>query len=638
MGVYRRPAILALWFIAAFAVSRLILSVIFWDRVGPTDGLGFIFAQGLRFDLITVAAVLGPVFLIRPVLHTAQVLRWLSNVLIPVYLGAVTAAVFFVEASTASFIGQFDSRPNFLFVEYLQYPREVFSTVIASKPVEFSVFSLAALGLAWWVARWMRRDPFAQRRVSPWFALAALPLVALLMFALIRSTTAHRPVNPSNAAFSQDSMVNQLPLNSPYSVLYAIEERRGEAANERIRYGQMEDSEVLEVVLREAGISAADQLDPENRPTLHRQTATVRRDEPLNLVIVLLESQGATYVGSLGGKDLTPNLDSLQDDSIWFERLYATGIRSARGIEAVITGFTPSPRTNAVKRSDTQTGFFTLPALLSEKGYHTSFIYGGESHFDNMRRFFLNNGFQEVVDRHDYENPVFEGSWGVSDEDLYALAHEKLSGRGDEPFFSLIFTTSHHEPFEYPPGRVTDSEYGPRESSIKYADYALGQFLEQARNSDYWENTVFMIVADHNAKTFGEKYVPVRKFRIPGAIIGPTIEPRRISGISSQIDIVPTLLSLIGVDSVHPAIGRDLTRPEYFNGAGRAQMQFHYNQAWIEEGRAVIFRPDLEPVSLRLGDNDQLLEDQNPDPDVLRRALAHALWGPLMIRMQAYRL
>lgn len=637
MGVYRRPAILALWFIAAFALSRVILSFIFWDRIAPTGGLAFIFGQGIRFDLILVASVLGPVFLFRPWLHTARALRRISNLVVPAYLAVVTAMVFFIEASTASFIDQFDSRPNFLFVEYLRYPREVFLTVIASKPIEFTLFSLLALGLAWWVARWMRRDPFARQSVSPWFALAAMPLVAFLMFALIRSTTAHRPVNPSNAAFSQDSMVNQLPLNSPYSVLYAIEERRGEASNERIRYGWMEDEEVLEVVLEEAGISPVDQLDPENRLTLHRQHATVRRDKPLNLVIVLLESQGATYVGSLGGKDLTPNLDALQDDSIWFERLYATGIRSARGIEAVITGFTPSPRTNVVKRSDTQTGFFTLPALLSEKGYHTSFIYGGESHFDNMRRFFLNNGFQEVVDRHDYENPIFEGSWGVSDEDLYALAHEKLSSRGEQPFFSLIFTTSHHEPFEYPPGRVTDSEYGPRESSIKYADYALGQFLEQARQSDYWDNTVFMIVADHNAKTFGEKYVPVRKFRIPGAIIGAGIEPRRIRGIASQIDIVPTLLSLIGLDSVHPAIGRDLTRPEYRDGAGRAQMQFHANQAWIEGDRAVIFRPDLEPVSLRLGDNDRLLEDSNPDPDVVRRALAHALWGPLMIRRQAYR-
>jgi phosphoglycerol transferase MdoB-like AlkP superfamily enzyme len=195
----------------------------------------------------------------------------------------------------------------------------------------------------------------------------------VLMLAMIRSTTAHRPVNPSNAAFSQDAMVNQLPLNSPYSVLHAVYERRKEASNERIRYGELPDDEVLEIVLDESNISASDQLDP-LKPTLHHQKATLQREQPLNLVIVLEESLGAEFVGGLGGKDLTPNLDGLADQGIWFERLYATGIRSARGIEAIITGFTPSPRTNVVKRSDTQTNFFTLASLLESHGYATSFF------------------------------------------------------------------------------------------------------------------------------------------------------------------------------------------------------------------------------------------------------------------------
>lgn len=637
-GVYHHLAVLALCWLLGLSLSRLFLVLSHWERVAPTEGLGFILLQGVRFDLILIGFLLGPVFLLRPWFHMAGFLRAISNWVFPLYLGIVTAVVFFIEASSASFIGQFDSRPNFIFVEYLQYPREVLGTVAGTKPVQLTVFTLAALFLVGFVFRWMRRDPFARKGVALWFPLVMMPLVAVLMLVMIRSTTAHRPVNPSNAAFSADAMVNQLPLNSPYSVLHAIYERRKESDNERIHYPGMKAEEVIQVVLESAGISPEMQIDPVDRPTLHRQEATFRHERPLNLVIVLLESQGATYTGSLGGKDLTPRLDSLQDRSIWFDRLYATGQRSARGIEAVITGFTPSPRTNVVKRSDTQMGFFTLPALLREHGYESSFIYGGESHFDNMRRFFLNNGFDEVIDQDEFENAVYKGTWGYSDEDLFNMAHEKLSNKGEQPFFSLIFTSSHHEPFDIPAGRVEESEYGPQETSISYADYALGQFLEKARGSSYWDNTVFMVVADHNWRTWGGKYVPVEHFRIPGAIFGPTIEPRRIPGIASQIDLVPTLLSLIGVDSVHPAIGRDLTRPEFMNGSGRAQMQFHADQAWIEEGKIVVFRPDLDPISLLVEEDGTVVEDPNPDPELVRRALAHAQWGPLMIKRRAYRL
>jgi len=635
--IFRRPAIFSLLFLVGLTVSRMILVGIYWERVAPTDGLITILLLGVRFDLILLALLFGPLFLLKPWFQTSRLMRRIGNWFLPLCTGIVAAAAFFVEASTASFIAQFDSRPNYLFVEYLKYPREVLATVAGTKPIELILFTAMAITLAWIVTKWLRKDPNADLRVPVWFCLLLTPIIMIIMLAMIRSSIAHRPVNPSNAAFSRDAMVNQLPLNSPYSVLHAIYERRKEESNERISYGSMTDEEVLRIVLNEAGISSADQIDPE-APTLHHQAATQRHARPLNLVIVLEESLGAEFVGSLGGKDLTPNLDALADEGIWFERLYATGIRSARGIEAIITGFTPSPRTNVVKRSDTQKDFFTLAGLLERQGYQTSFTYGGESQFDNMRRFFLNNGFQTIIDQNDYDDPVFRGSWGISDEDLFGRAHQELEQMGEQPFFSLIFTTSHHEPFDIPQGRVTESEYGARETSIKYADYALGNFLEKARQSNYWDHTVFLIIADHNAKIFGGSLVPVERFRIPAVVIGPTIKPRRISGITSQIDIVPTLLSLIGLDSVHPAIGRDLTRPDFLNGSGRAMMQFHANQAYIEGDRVVVFQPDLEPQSFLLGADGKTDNDPEADPELVRKALAHALWGPLMIRRQAYHL
>lgn len=181
--------------------------------------------------------------------------------------------------------------------------------------------------------------------------------------------------------------------------------------------------------------------------------------KPKNLVILLQESLGAQFVGSLGGLPLTPNIDALSREGWAFEQLYATGTRSVRGIEAVLTGFTPTPAQAVVKLGKSQTNFFTIADLLKQRDYDTSFIYGGESHFDNMRSFFLGNGFTTIVEQKDFKNPVFEGSWGASDEDLMAKANDTFEAlhKQGKPFFSLVFSSSNHDPFEFPDHRISST-------------------------------------------------------------------------------------------------------------------------------------------------------------------------------------
>ena len=392
------------------------------------------------------------------------------------------------------------------------------------------------------------------------------------------------------------------------------------------------------MVVDSAGL--ADKVDLQSdTPTMHDQLATRRLKRPMNLVIILEESMGAEFVGSLGGEDLTPNLDALAGEGIWFEQLYATGTRSVRGIEAIVSGFPPTKKRSTVKLNETQRGFFTIASVLQEQNYNTSFIYGGSAHFDNMRRFFLNNGFQKVIDQKDFEDPDFVATWGVSDEDLFLKAHEFLDGMDDKPFFSLVFSSSNHKPFEIPEGKVEKriGPDGPRHMAVAYADYALGRFLEMAKASDYWDNTVFLVVSDHNSRVKGAHLIPVERFHVPGVILGGGIEPRRVPGIASQIDLLPTLLSLMGVDSRHPAIGRDLTSPAYYQGAGRAQMQFHDIQGWLVDGKVVIMQPKKPAKSYLYEPGGNLRPDPSPDPQLEKQALAHAIWPVMMIREKAYR-
>jgi phosphoglycerol transferase MdoB-like AlkP superfamily enzyme len=422
-------------------------------------------------------------------------------------------------------------------------------------------------------------------------------------------------------------------------VAFAVYNLKHEA-DASARYGDMGMADILAEVKDVPWLRGAD-FTSAQFPTLHHQIPVQKRQRPLNLVIVLEESLGATFVESLGGTAVTPRLEALKNSGWWFENLYATGTRSVRGIEAVVSGFLPSPARSVVKLSLSQTGFFTLGGLLKQQGYNTGFIYGGEAHFDNMRSFFTGNGFDAIVDQQDYDNPLFTGSWGVSDEDLFAKTHEELKDlqASGKPFFRLVFSSSNHTPFEYPDNTIEqyDDEKNTVNNAVKYADYALGEFIETAKNSDYWNDTVFLIVADHDARVWGDELVPIKNFQIPGLILGANIKSRRVETITSQIDLAPTLLSLMGIASEHPMVGRDLVR--FPDQPGRAVMQFNDYYAWMDDKyRVTILRPDQKPLaglySPETGSTEYLKE--TPEAVAIRKALAHALLPLELYQKKAY--
>lgn len=641
LRTYRRTAMLAALLLIGLSASRVLLLAIFRDRVDATGGIAFILTEGVRFDIILLGLLLGPVVVFKPFFHTSTRLRQLGSRIWPAYLACVTTLAFYVEASTLSFIREYDSRPNFIFVEYLAYPREVLGTLAGSHLMELAGLSCVALLIFTLVLVWMRRDPSGGLRLSWKTCLLAFPVTVLATTLAVRSTLDHRPVNPSMAAFSGDSMVNQLALNSPYSLLYAIYEHRRDTREQDLHYGDMGVEKAVSLVMADSGIPV-DSLVQGGGPTLHHHQATLRLGHPHNLVIILEESLGAEFVGKLGGKDLTPALERWAKEGIWFDQLYATGTRSVRGIEAVVTGFTPSPLNSVVKLAETQEHFFTLGGALQQQGYRTSFIYGGEAHFDNMRGFFLNNGFETLIDQRDYPDPRFLGTWGVSDEDLFDRADEVFTKAGDHPFFSLVFTSSNHEPFDIPPGRVSaePGEDGARETAVKYADFALGEFLRKARASRYWKNTIFLVVADHNSRVYGDQLIPVERFHIPGLILGGPVGPRIVPGITSQIDLLPTLLSLAGISADIPAVGHDLTQARFAEGGGRAMMQFNRVEALMVPGKVVVLQPDLPAQDFLYTASGSLLPDPQahaaPWTELQRLTEAYFTIGPAMIHNHWY--
>ncbi|HHL19016.1 MAG TPA: LTA synthase family protein [Thiothrix sp.] len=609
-----------------------------WERVQPT-GIDWwtIILNGIRFDLVLVGLLLIIPAVFTPFFSLTKRTSGFWQVALRIYVVFGFVFVVFMELTTPSFINQYDARPNILFVEYLIYPKEVFSMLwVGYKPQLFlALFAIPVAVIVMW--KIMGKRPTTRCTIVWWKAIILTPILLVVFVLMVRSNLDHRGVNPSTVAITPDPLVNDLMLNSSYSMLYAVYELKHEKKG-GISYGKMPIEEATKRVKQGMGI-AENSFTNADIPTLHYQQAIKQRAKPYNLVIILEESLGAEFVGSLGGLPLTPYLDELSKQGLWFDHLYATGTRSVRGIEAVTTGFTPTAARSVVKLPKSQRGFFTLAHYLANKGYDTSFIYGGEKQFDNMGRFFIGNGFKRIIDEKDYKNPVFKGSWGASDEDLFNKAHQVFLTMGDKPFFSLVFSSSNHTPYEYPEGRITLYDKDPMtvNNAVKYADYALGEYIKKAKTAPYWKNTVFLIIADHNSRVYGPALVPIERFHIPALIIGADISPRVISTLASQIDMPATVLSLMGISGEHPMIGHDLMQPIWRKKAGRAIMQYNEVQAFMRDESVVIMQRDKPPAHYRYSAG-KLSPADREDAVSTEEALAHAIWTAWSYKEKKYRL
>ncbi len=605
-------------------LCRISLAAWHWQRVQAAGGLWPILRGGLRIDATQIAMLAGIPALLGP---------WLGH-----YYAASTITegwlllswflLVLLEASTPQFIREYDTRPNRLYVEYLKHPKEVLGMLWRGYKLAICA-ALALIVVAAWAGVELFQHVSVDRPLPGWRPALYTVLIAAFLFLAIRGTWSHRPINPSTVAYCGDGMLNTLPLNSLYNVLYAIYSIKNERSASDV-YGKLADDDIKEEVNRCAGIVPVGA----DIPSLHRHTPTFSRDKPLNVVIIVEESLGAQYVGNLGGANLTPSIDTLSALGWNFTRAYATGTRSVRGLEAIVAGFPPTISDAALRLSGAQRDFFTLAQLLKLQGYRSHFIYGGEAHFDNMKGFFLGNGFDELHDIHTFQNPAFVGTWGASDEDMFEKLDALMREPTDHPKFALAFSVSNHSPWEYPAGRIAvEGNPATAANTVRYADWALGRFFEKAMASSYWHDTVFLVAADHDSRVSGANLVPMRHFHIPAFFLGADIGARRDDRIISQIDLPTTLLSMAGVHSEHPMIGRDLTQSD----AGRAMMQYGENYGYLKGESLLVLQPHRAAAQYRY-DAPESYTPEAVDPDLHREALSHALWPTWVYKNQTYTL
>jgi phosphoglycerol transferase MdoB-like AlkP superfamily enzyme len=468
-------------------------------------------------------------------------------------------AMLFTGLAEWLFWDEFGVRFNFIAVDYLVYSDEVLRNILESYPV-FAL--LALLALITLLATAVLQAPLKRALGAPslpWRGRVTV-LASLLGAATACGLIVGQDFPRGNGG---NAYQRELASNGPFQFFAAF--RNNELDYEQFYATQTERrvAEGLRAEVAEPNVRFIGQ-DPLD---IRRVIDNPGQARKLNVVLITVESLSAKYLGSFGdSRGLTPNLDQLRPQSLFFNNFYATGTRTDRGLEAITLSVPPTPGRSIVKRVGRESGFASLGQQLQAQGYDSVFLYGGRGYFDNMSAFFSGNGYR-VVDQSsvDEADMHFKNAWGMADEDLYRLAIREADAdyAVGKPFLLQLMTTSNHRPYTYPDGRIDIPSGEGREGAVKYTDATIGEFLHNARSKPWFANTLFVIVADHTAGSAGSQDLPVANYHIPLFIYAPNlIEPREMNLVASQIDIAPTLLGLLNLDYVSTFFGRNLLRDD----------------------------------------------------------------------------
>lgn len=620
--------------IAVIALSIwLLLRVVLSMQVGLSQlslkELAGIFINGFWFDLSALAYLIVPWLLVGLLMPNALrqqpwviKLRWFLA-------GFLTFCLLFGAVSEYIFWQEFSTRFNFIAVDYLIYTNEVIGNIRESYPVPLILAGIALLAglIVFSLSKFIHFDtkPRTRKQRLGWGLVAiALPLLSFEF------------ANVDQMAFSKNAYANELSGNGVFS--FSAAARRNELDYDKF-YKTMPQAEALSV-LKSVGVvrkttSAMMAVQSHEKLTSAQASKMTEapnyamgsfKRRPKNVVLISVESLSADYLGTYGNQEnLTPYLDQLAKESLVFDKVFATGTRTVRGLDALSIAIPPIPGQAIVHRPNTD-HLATIGELLEIKGYSTFFIYGGYGVFDSMNKYFRGNDYQ-VVDRTDFDKATIqsENVWGVDDESLFnnSLRILDQNVQSHRPFFAHIMTTSNHRPYTYPQNKI-DLPQGNRRGAVKYTDYAIGQFMAQAKSKPWFKDTLFVIVADHCASVAGKTKLPVAKYHIPLFFYAPDLLPAgHYTRMASQIDIVPTLLDLLGTADAQHFYGQSMFKAAHEQLPERAFVSNYQALGYYKNNQLIVLSPKQEVEAYQV---DPVSFESTPatvDNNLLNEAVAY---------------
>ena len=383
---------------------------------------------------------------------------------------------------------------------------------------------------------------------------AGIVIISLcLTFLLIRGGWQLSPVNQSMAYFSTNPMLNHAAVNTEWNLMQDIMNNKYGNDNPYKYYKRDEAKTILKELF------GSKQKNP----------LQILENKRPNIVLIILESFTAELVGSLGGeKGISPNLDRLSNEGILFENIYAAAGRTDKGVTATISAFPSQAIRSIMKQNAKQEKLPGIAQDLAQNSYQTSFYYGGESEFFNMKSYILSHGYQKLTDQHSFNLKDMNSKWGAFDDKVFNKNLKDLDIAA-RPFFSTLLTLTNHEPFELPGEarfKGTNVENKFRSTSF-YTDSCLGAYINEARKKAWYKNTLFIVIADHSHRLPGNitEFDP-KRYRIPMLFFGDVIKPEfkgiRIKKYGNQTDLAATLLNQLNISDERYSWSKDLLNPQ----------------------------------------------------------------------------
>ncbi len=592
-------------FFALSVLSRLLLLFAARHEITWDESLAGAFATGIGFDAASAVFAALPWFLLGAVAPArflkSRAGQWTVTGLMTLF----AAVLIFITTAEWVFWDEFGARFNFIAVDYLIWTQEVLGNIAESYPMVPIIGGIIAVsGIVTWGMSRAGLFAWATDGTTRWGHRIAWPAAGLAAAALAASG-----VNQQSMPAFANTYNGELAKNGCWSFFAAFRSMEIDYSKWYAVLPQdlvLHDAKQL-LVTADAPASSSEPVD------LHRSISGRVPERRWNVILVCMESMSGDFMSYLGENfSLTPNLDRLAGKSVFFENLYATGTRTVRGMEALTLGLPPTPGQAIIYRPDGINLTTTFSPFL-DRGYDCAFLYGGDGRFDFMNRYFSTAGCR-IVDAGAWkkEDATFKTAWGACDEDLFNKTIEQADADHAEgkPFHFFCMTTSNHRPYAFPAGRIDMPANGKRKPAVKYADWAIGQLIEQAGKRPWFKDTLFVIVADHCASSAGKTELDVTKYRIPGMIYNPAlVKPKTITTLASQIDVMPTMFGLLGWNHETLGYGHDLLAPSAAGHPGRAFVSNYQKLGLLTRDGIAILGPNRKSAAhacdLETGDLSQ---------------------------------
>ena len=535
-------------------------------------GLLAAFWHGSRLDISTTGY-----YLLIPVLAAIPAI-WISGswyrIFIKLYTYLLIVFSSLIVVADASLYSYWGFRMDYTPMFYLRTPGEAMASISTLRALTF----IAAIGLISAVFIFLY-NKFIDRLFSPpeksKYRLAWSFVILILSGSLIipiRGGFSLAPINAGSVYFSQKMFLNHAAINAIWNVGTSAFAQKP-LKNPYVFGDTSEAKSLVDSLTAKKGIT--EQVLNNRRP---------------NVIIIILESFSGYLIGGLGGDSLvTPNINRYAREGILFCNFYASGTRTDRAIPAVLAGYPAMPTLSIIKEPKKSQSLPNIVRLLIDQGYNSSFWYGGEINFANFNSFVVESGFHQVITKSNFAPSDYNSKWGVHDHVMFSVLEDSMK-RVREPFINVVLTLSSHEPFDVPmkPFFKEEGVYDKYRNSVYYSDKALGDFLDHARQTSWWKNTLVVLVADHCARVTSE--IPIfegKAFRIPMLWVGGAVERRgeRIMKYGSQTDIPSTLCGQLGLPSIFP-FGKDIL------SSGSASFAFYaFNEGFgfVSDSSAVAY-------------------------------------------------